>query len=522
VQGAPPPDDTRKRGAAPHDPTGKDQILKGAAWMGLARLLSNVIGFASTILLARYLMPEDFGLVAIAEAVALVVMSITELSLAQALVQHRDPDDAHYDTAFTLNVARSVLLAGLLMLVAVPAAALYGDPRIVPLIGVIALATVIGGLENPRLVTFQRRRVFWQEFVLSFGTKLAGFVVAVGVAIAFRSYWALVLGSFAGQAVRVGLSYVLVRHRPRLTLAHMRELLSFSVWLTVSRAVRTINLRSDAMALGFFVGAQSLGHYAMGNRLAYLPVVEALSPLRQILFPAFARMQDDMARLRAAYLRAQGLIGIVGVPIAAGFATVAEPVVVLLIGAKWLPAVPVLQVVAAFSILSLIESSEPLAMALGRTRAIAMRDMRVAMLRVPLMGAGLALGLATPVGPVMGVVYGRALSTAMNLWLNARLVDDLIGLAPMRQLRPVVRPLIAAGIMVAVLRASASGWSHAAIGDWRAYLALGLGIAGGGLVYALSCWVLWRISGRPLGPEADLREQIGAAAAGIGRRMRRA
>lgn len=508
MTGAASTDDIRKGGGGGEAVGGRDKIVKGAAWMGLARVLTNLIGFASAIILARFLLPEDFGLVAITESVALVVMSITELSLAQALVQHRDPSDEHYDTAWTLNVGRSVMLGALLMLVALPTASVYGDPRIVPLMSVIALATAIGGLENPRLVTFQRQLVFWQEFVLTFGTKLAGFLVAVGVAIALRSYWALVLGSFASQATRVILSYVLVRYRPRLRTTHVRELLSFSVWLTVSRGVRTINLRSDSMALGFFVGVQSLGHYAMANRLAYLPIVESLSPLRQVLFPAFARMQGEADRLRAAYLRAQGLICIVGVPIAAGVATVAEPLIVLLIGEKWLPAVPVLRVVAAFSILSLLENSEPLAMALGRTKAIAMRDLRVAALRIPLMATGLAIGLATPVGPVMGVVYGRALSTALNLWLNAQLVQELIRLESIAQFRPVLRPLLAAGVMVTALVLTAESWAVGSAGGLRDYLALGAAIGGGALVYVMAGTAGWLVAGRPPGPERDLTDLL--------------
>jgi len=505
------------REAAP----GRTKIIKGAAWMGLARVLVNVIGFASTVILARFLLPEDFGLVAITEAVALVVMSITELSLAQALIQHRDPREEHYHTAWTLNVARSVLLAALLMLIALPAAAIYGDPRIVPLMGVIALATAIGGFENPRLVTFQRQMVFWQEFVLTFGTKLIGFVVAVALAIAFRSYWALVLGSFASQAARVVLSYLLIRYRPQVRLTHVRELLSFSVWLTVSRGVRTINLRSDAMALGFFVGPQQLGQYSMGNRLAYLPVAETLSPLRQILFPAFARMQGDIHRLRAAYLRAQGLICIVGVPVAAGFATVAEPVVLLLIGAKWLPAVPVVRAVAALSILSLLESSEPLAMAMGRTKAIAARDIRVAALRVPSIAAGLVIGMATPLGPVMGVVYGRALSTAINMWLNARLVGELVGLDPIAQVRPIVRPLIAAAVMVLALLGSSGSWAVDATGGLREYLELGFAIAGGGFVYVAFLSFAWLTSGRPAGPEHEVWHWIETLGSRVRRRAER-
>ncbi|MEE4207222.1 MAG: lipopolysaccharide biosynthesis protein [Erythrobacter sp.] len=477
--------------------------MKGASWMAGARVLTNLIGFASTIILARLLVPDDFGIVAIAEAIALIVTSVTELSLANALIQHKSPGRDHYDSAFTLNALRSALLALVILAIAFPASGIYGDERLVPVLGVIALATVVGGLENPRLVALRRQLIFRQDFLLPFVAKLAGFVVAVGIAVAFRSYWALVLGSLASQAVRVALSYAVIPYLPRARLNRWRELLSFSGWLTLSRGVRTLNLRSDPIALGFFVGAAGLGNYALGSRLAYLPVFEALSPLRQILFPAFSRMNTDPARLRSAYLRAQRLLLFCGIPIAVGFAAVAEPAIVLLIGEKWRPIVPIIEVLALVSILGLLESSEPLAMALGRTKDIASRDVRVALIRLPFLALGLIVGISTPLGPIMGVVYARGAALAINLWLNAALVRDLSGIGIARQFRPALRPLLAAGAMAGAVLAATAGWAPVE-GGAEPFLILAGAVLLGAVIYVLAAGLLWLAWGRPEGAEREV------------------
>lgn len=479
------------------------KLVKGASWVAAARLLINVIGFASTIILARLLVPDDFGIVAIAEAIAIVVASVTELSLANALIQHRRPTRDHYDSAFTLNAVRSVLLALVIAALALPASGIYGDERLAPVLGLIAFATVIGGFENPKLVVFRRQLIFWQDFLLTFGAKLAGFLVAVTIAIAFRSYWALVLGSFAAQLVRVGLSYAVIPYRPRACLNRWRELFSFSGWLTLSKAVRTLNLRSDPIALGFFVGSAGLGQYALGSRLAYLPVFEALSPLRQILFPAFSRMNEQPERLKSAYLRAQHFLLAFGIPIAIGFAVVAEPSVILLIGEKWRPIVPIVEALALASVLGLMESSEPLAMALNRTRDIAGRDVRVALIRLPLLAIGLVVGTMTPIGPIMGVVYARCAAVAINLQLNARLVQRLTGLSLTHQFAPALRPLIAAAVMAGAVSLLMAGWSPVG-GSLEDYIALGVGVLCGAIAYLVVAALLWIASGRPDGAEQEL------------------
>lgn len=478
-------------------------LIRGAGWIAMSRAVVNLTSFASTILLARLLLPEDFGIVAIAASVAAIIGSISELSLSQALIQHERPEDKHYDAAWTLNVIRALVLAGLIAGLAWPVAAAYGEPRLAPLLFVIAGATLVSGLENPKLVVFQRELVFRQEFVVNVVSKLAGFAAALGVALVYRSYWALVVGSVASQLSRLVLSYLLIRYRPRPSLAGCRELLNFSVWLTLSRAVQTLNWRSDPLAIGFFISPTALGYYSMGGNLASMPVREGLGPVRQILFPAYARMHTDPHRLRAAYVRAQAVLCMLAFPIGAGFAALAEPAVRLLIGEKWLPAVPIIQALTLVAAFQAVEGSQPLAMAVGRTRDIYLRELRVLFVRVPLMLGGLWIGQQTMVGAIMGVIYGRALASTLNVVWNMQLVRSILSVTLAEQFLVGLRPAVAAGVMfftVASLHAALPAAQNNALDVLRLLALTSVGAA----TYASILGLAWLAQGRPEGAETEV------------------
>lgn len=365
-------------------------MARGTIWVAGARILVNLIAFCSTILLARLLTPSDFGIVAIASAIVAIVTALSELSLAEALIQHRDPTDAHFHSAWTLNLARSTIIGLIIAALAVPLARSYGDPRLVDILLVIAGATAISGASNPKLLMFQRNLVFWQDFAFSVSQKVAGFVAAISVAIVFRSYWALVCGTVATQLCAIIASYLLLPFRPRVRFREARELLSFSVWLTLSRAVNMLNWRSDQLVIGYFLGSTQLGFYTVGDNLASLPTREAIAPLTQTLFPAFARLSDDAERLREAYRRTHAILCAIAFPVGVGFAVVAEPLVLLLMGAKWLPSVPMVQILTVVIALSVLTMPlQALAMAAGETRVLFGRDLRNLLIRVPFMLVGL-------------------------------------------------------------------------------------------------------------------------------------
>lgn len=477
-------------------------LFRGAIWIALTRIMVNLIGLISTVILARLLLPDDFGLVAIASAAAAILAGLSELSLTLALIQHDDPTDQHFDTAWSLNLLRGVVLALVISLLGWPMAHAYGDERLIEVMLGFGVATLIGGLLNPKLVIYERRLEFHQWIVLSGGEKLAGFLTAALIAYVFESYWALVASVVASQSVKVIVSYLLVRYRPGFSLAAYRELISFSVWLTFGQIVQSLSWRSDALIFGAVVSNTELGYYNVGNRIANLAVNEALQPPSQVLFPAFAKLKGDSERLRSAYLRAEGILCMMALPLAFGIAAIAEPLVRLLLGPNWEPAVILIQLVAiAVGVIRLSEL-QALAMALGNTRLLFKRDVAGLVIRIPLVLSGLFIAPFIEVNALVGAMTGHLLASVLNTLLNFWLISRISGISCVEQFSLVVRPGAASLVMgAAVLTVSMAFPAETSVFSQVMYLIMYsmVGVA----VYTISVFGLWLIAGRPDGAEAE-------------------
>lgn len=491
----------------------KDRLTRGAAWIAGTRLIVNLVGFASTILLARLLLPADFGLVAIAMTIAAVLGSITELSMTSALVHHENPENKHFDSAWTLNIARGLLLAGLMALMAHPVARLYADPRLFEIILVLAASTLIGGFNNPKLVVFTRNLVFWQEFVMGVSQKLVAFVVAIAIALIYQSYWALIIGSAASQLVSLVLSYALLPYRPRLRLDGSRSLLAFSVWLALGRIVNTVAWKSDQLLIGYLFGTKALGFYNFGDNLAGLPTREATGPVAQTLFPAFSRLTGEPERLRAAYLRSQTLICAIALPIGCGLALVARPLVLAAVGEKWEQSIFIIQSLATVFAIQIISSTlMPLALAMGETRALFRRDAANMMFRFPLVTVGLVTG------GLVGAVIARFFSEVFMTIFNLALVRRLIGISITEQIAANGRSGAAVGAMALALGAI-QYWAEQGGVPVTSIVEIALLIVTGAVVYSLALAILWIAAGRPAGAEASMIEIVRGAGVALGRKI---
>lgn len=474
----------------------------------------NGLGVISTIVLARLLVPEDFGLVAIASAIVAIATSLTEMSLSQALIHRRDIEDDHLHTAWTLGVARSTLLGLIIAAVATPIAMIYGDPRLTGVMYVLAVNVFISGFTNPRQALLTKQLIFWQEVMMTVSQRLVALVVAILIAWIWHSYWALILGVLAGQAISVVLSYTLYPYRPRFRVRHARDLFSFSVWLTLAQGVETLNQRFDQLLVGHFFGTKLLGLYTVGEKLSQLPTREGTAPLMKTMFPAFSMIKGDAPRLKRAYRRAQRLLVLAALPIGVGFALVSAQVVIVAMGEEWRSAIPLIQGLSVvFALQSLGSMVRPLAMSQGHTRVLFLRDSAMFFFRV----AVILIGIFS--GGFVGLIVARLVIGLVMTLVNMHLVRKLSGLTLREQFGGNLNSLASAALMsVATL-----AFQHA-VGPQDGVLHQ-LALIAGSLalmltVYAISNFVLWRLSGSPEGPErefASLLKKLTSRLTALGR-----
>ena len=191
------------------------KMAKGAAWMVLFKIFERSIGLVSTIILARLLVPADYGLVALAMAIISVLEVLGAFSFDVILIQKQQADRSQYDTAWTFNVIVGVVSAIALAFLARPVAVFYADSRLEWIIYALALAPLASGFDNIGVVAFRKNMEFHKEFKFLVAKKIVAFAVTLAVALLFRNYWALIVGTITSRFAGVALSYISQSYRPR-------------------------------------------------------------------------------------------------------------------------------------------------------------------------------------------------------------------------------------------------------------------------------------------------------------------
>lgn len=472
-------------------------MVRGATTLGAGRLLINIGSLASTVVLARLLTPEDFGIVAIAMATLGIVMALTEFSLGAALVRQDELTKEHIDTAWTMMLIRTLLITLGFCAAAYPLALLYNDPRLTPVLMITGLTGALSGFYNPHISLMARDMKFRPLMALQLTQRFAGFGIAIAFALVMRNYWAIVLGNAVGAAAASALSYWMAPYRPRFTLSRSRDLMGFSFWLFVSEVVNVLNWRFDQLLIGILLPKAQLGTYAVADNLAALPSREATGPLTQPLFPALVRVKHDRKRLTDRYMTAQAAIGLIALPAGFGLAIIADPFVKLALGSQWLAAVPIIQVLAcSLALQTLSIGLRPLAMALDQTRVLFVRNT---------MGLGVRIVCVVPGmlwAGLQGLVWGRAVATVIGLTIAFEWIYRLTGVSILRQFTHHWRTFLSVALMwgsgywlLAELRSSALD---------HPLLLIVAAVPFSAAIYLGSLSALWLLSGKPSGAETEL------------------
>lgn len=475
------------------------KIALGAALLAGAQLLTKSMDLILIAILARFLMPEDFGIVALATGVLVVLNSLSDLPVADVLVQRDRLEERDLTAAFTLATARGGFVASILIASAWPVAWLYGEPRLIAILCTLALIPLLQGLQSPAMVRFTRDINYRPAALLQIAARFSTFIMAVIVAIVTGSYWAMILGSVAAMAATMCLSYVFAPWRPKLSLSGTHSIVAFAGWVTVSRMIFTLNQYSDRFFIGGILGRADLGRYTVGSDISSVATYSMATPLTNALFAGFSRIRDDMDRLRQAYLRGQQVMAAGILPLGVGLGVLAVPVVDLLLTPAWHSAVIVVMILSPVIALQTISVGvQSAAMALGRPKALALREAIAFVLRLPVtIWAAWHFGL-------VGAVAARAISGVIIIGVNLQIANYLVGVSLPRQIANCWRSLVSAAVMaggVYALQLSLAGMAAAFI--------LLICVPLGALLYIACHLALWRLSGVPkISAEAQLTGMI--------------
>jgi len=487
------------------------RMATGAGWVMGLRFFNRGLGFASTIVLARLLVPADFGLVAMATAVWALITTMSELGVEASLVYKKAIDRVDMDSAFTLRLLMAVGQMLVLGLPAGPVAAFYDEPRIETIMLLLALVVLIDGCKNIATVEFHRELRYDREFVLMGVPKMLSFVVTISVAVLTRSYWALVVGIVVNRVAHTVMSYLMRPYRPGLSRRRWGEIFRFSRWLVVNNALYFINRRGAEFVLGRFGGAGAVGIFSVSYEISHLPTTELVAPINRVAFPGYSRMDAASGELAGGYLGVVGIVALIALPAGWGIAVTAPLLIPLLLGANWTDAIPIVEMLAfAGGVQVLQANTGAVFMAQGRPYILTtLTSMRVGLLVFGMIWGAAAVG-------VMGVALAHLVVVLVTTPVQLAVAVRQLSLPAPDLLRALYRPLCAAVVMYLTMRL----WGVPALTDSGVDLitATLLGIGAGAAIYGTVVWVLWALSGWSQGAESRTMRLIAdSGRAGLGR-----
>jgi len=478
---------------------GHKRVLVGGSWLIGARVMDRLIGIISISILARLLKPPDFGLVAVASTVVAGVELLSAFGFDWALVRHREPSVDDLNSAWTLRILFGVLTFVVLTLLGPLAASFYHQTALRPVLMAMGAASFVGSLENIGTVFFRREFAFHKEFLIRSAAKLAGFLVTVSIAFAYRSFWALVVGVICVRCVTVAASYLFHPYRPFFSLANARALFGFSTWLLLGNIIEYCREKFADLYIGRVFGPSANGLFAVAGEISIVPITEIASPINRAAYSKYTEDVRNGRDLGSSYVSIAALIWLISLPMAAGTVAVAPEVIELLLGPQWHAAEPVLRWLAvgtAFTVMA--ANTHYVYWALGHTRVVAALSLAGTVIIVPV------TVVCARFAGYTGVAFAFAISSALILPINFMILRRLAGIKFSDLWRRVWRIAFSAIAMAAILWLSFKQPDTEGIGVAAEMLVVK--VAAGFAIYTALVGLTWLACGRPAGPERATME----------------
>lgn len=323
------------------------QAAEGLKWGSIAKVLGQAISWGVTLAVFRLLTPEDYGLMALSMVLLSVVAGVAEFGLGSSLIQM--PTLARQDTArvggalFALNIGCGAVMA----LGAGVFAELLGDIRLTPILRVLSLQFVLTAIESVPLSLAQRNMDFKRLAGIELAATMLGSLLTLLLAWLGAGVWALVIGNLAGAALRTVL-YVAIGGFvwPSFNFRGIGPHLRFGGAVTVTRFLWQLTYQADMLVAGRLFTREAVGFYSVSMHLATLPMTKVMGIINQVAFPAVARLQDELPRLRQRLLDSLRMLALAAVPGMWGISAVAPEFVNVVLGERWGESIVPLQLVS--------------------------------------------------------------------------------------------------------------------------------------------------------------------------------
>lgn len=425
----------------------KSNVLSNFIWRFAERCGAQAVNFVVSIILARLLLPSDYGTIALLSIFITILNVFVDSGFGNALIQKKDADDLDFSSVFYFNMIICLVIYGIAFLCSPLIAGFYKLPELTAVMRVLSLTIVISGLKNVQQAYVTRT----MQFKRFFFSTLAGTIGAavLGITMAYKGFgvWALVAQQVFNLFVDTCVLWFTVKWRPRLqfSFARIKALFSFGWKLLASSLLDSVYNNLRQLIIGKKYSANDLAFFNQGQKYPHLFVTNINTSIDSVLFPTMSAMQDDRERVKDITSKAITVSSYVMWPIMIGLAVVAEPLVKLLLTDKWLPCVPFLRIFCVTYAFWPIHTAN-----LNAIKALGRSDLFLKLEIIKKVVGTIVLISTMWYGPLVmaySMLFTNVISQIINSWPNRK----LLGYRYTEQIRDIFPSVILSVIMGGVV-----------------------------------------------------------------------
>lgn len=425
----------------------KSKTLSGLVWSYAERCGAQIIQFVVQIILARLLMPDDYGLIGLITVFIAISLVFAQSGLGQALVQKKQTDNTDFSTVFYFSLIFSVIIYTILFFCAPLIAGFYETPQLANIIRVLGVTVIIGAVNSVQQAYVQKTMQFKRFFYSTLGATIVSAVVGITMAYAGFGVWALV-----GQQLTTNLFSAIIlwftidwKPQPIFSFKRMKTLFSFGWKLLCSSLLDTVYNNMYSLIIGKYYSQSDLGYYNRGKQFPMLIIQNINTAINSVMFPVLSEAQSEQDRLKSMTRRSIVTSTFLIFPAMAGLAAIAKPLTILLLTEKWLPAVPFIQFCCfTYAFWPVHTANLQAIKALGRSDIFLKLEIIKKIIGI------LTLILTLPYGLTI-MMIARCVNTLISSFINAYPNKKLLGYSYSEQLKDILPSLLLSLVMMGII-----------------------------------------------------------------------
>lgn len=425
----------------------KQKTVSGLLWSFIDNFASRGINFVVGIILARILTPEEFGLIAMITIFIAISQSFINSGFPSALIRKQNCTQLDYSTVFFFNLVAGIVFYFLLFFSAHAISNFFNKPQLEDILKVLGLLLIIESLTMIQRTILTKRVDFKLQARISVISSIGSGIIAIFMAYKGFGVWSLVVLQLSRQAINSFLLWLWNHWRPQLifSMESFKELFGFGSKLLVSGLIDTTFRNIYYLVIGKFFSAQDLGFYTRAQAFSNLPAQNLNSIIGRVSYPILAEMQDDIPRLRLNYQKLIRSTMFITFTLMLGMAAVAKPMVLTLIGEKWLPSVVYLQMLCFVGMLYPLHALNlNMLQVQGRSDLFLKLEVIKKVLAIPTIVIGIFWGIKI-------MIAGMIVNTIIAYYLNSYWSGRLIGYSFWQQVKDILPSFFLALFMAGIV-----------------------------------------------------------------------